>query len=341
MLMKLLSLPLLFGCFLWATGPASAQAENPAAAEAKTEPTLDEVTRYANQLRTRIDSRQDRATAMVNDLVALDKSIQSNVDGILSTLKGMTDSNDSRTRVARTKRDVMERLGKAAEAYTRLRAELEEQLRRDGNAYRREELFRERGIFDDRIDRMIQGAVGVALSMDTHEEHDKYIVEAGDSGWGWDTVYRDNPAYEQNRRAARRTDAAVRDLGAGLEKAMQRLDLKIRETQQALLAPGTDAAKKAALETELKRLQSLRAQRADQEAALYTYNNTPATTPVALDEALRSEKWIESVAQETRRDFNQMIARYRELRVERDAIAELRGRLDQAEAWLKSHAPAP
>lgn len=94
------------------------------------------MTRCVTQLTDRIEKRKDRATAMVNEILALDKSIQGNVDQILNTLRGMTDSNDSRTQVAQTKRDMMERLGKVAQYYARMRAELEEQLRRTDAAVR-------------------------------------------------------------------------------------------------------------------------------------------------------------------------------------------------------------
>jgi hypothetical protein len=321
--------------------PLQAQNAEPPAAAEKSEPTVEEVTRYVAQLTDRIEKRKERATAMVNEILALDKSIQGNVDQVLTTLRGMTDSNDSRTRVAQTKRDMMERLAKVAQYYARMRAELEEQLRHTDNPFRKEDLFREREAFDARIDKMVQGAVSLALSMDTHEDHEKYIVESGGSNWGWDTNYRDNPEYEQNRRAARRTDAAVRDLGEAFDKATNRLDLKIRELQQSLRSTDLAPEKRKAMETELARLEALRQQRADQEASLYTHHDAPATSDVGLKEAIQSEKWIESLAQETRRDFSQMIARYRELRVERDTIADLRAKLDHAEEWLKSRKPQP
>ncbi|MFM7182713.1 MAG: hypothetical protein ACKO2G_14780 [Verrucomicrobiales bacterium] len=339
--MKTNRFPLLFGLLAISLSPVHAQEAAQAAPEEKTEPTVEEVTRYVGQITDRIGKRKERATAMVNEIVALDKSIQGNVDQILKTLGGMTDSNDSRTRVARTKRDMIERLGKAAQYYARLRADLEEQLRHSDNPFRKEDLFKEREAFDERIDKMIQGAVGLALSMDTHEDHDKYIVESGGSDWGWDTNYRDNPEFEQNRRAARQTDSTVRALGEAFDKATGRLDLKIKEMQQSLRATDLDAEKRKAMETELTRLQVLREQRAAQEAALYTHHDSPATSDVGLNEAVRSEKWVESIAQEARRDFNQMIARYRELRVERDTIADLRKRLDHAEGWLKAKQEKP
>lgn len=321
--------------------PAHAQIAAQPATAAKPEPTVAEVTRYVSQLADRIEKRKERATAMVNEILALDKSIQGNVDQILNTLGGMTDSDDSRTHIARTKQDMMERLGKAAGHYARMRAELEEQLRRTDNTFRKEDLFKEREAFDARIDKMVQGAVSLALSMDTHEDHEKYIVESGGSNWGWDTSYRDNPEYEQNRRAARRTDATVRELGEAFDKATNRLDLKIRELQQSLASADPDPEKRNAMETELARLQALRQQRADQEASLYTHQDSPPASSVGLKEAIQSEKWIESIAQEARRDFNQMMARYRELRVERDTIADLRARLDHAEGWLAAHHPKP
>ncbi len=327
-------------CLLAVAAGAPAQ-QAPATPPARQEPTKAQVEDYGSQLTERLEGRMQRATDLVNEIVKLDKSIQQGISKILGLIGGMTDSNESKTRVARTKRDLIERMKKGIEVYARARATLEEQMRTSANPYTRQDLFKERGVMDDRIDKMVDGVVALAATMDTHEDHDKYIVEAGDSDWwGTDVVYRDNPEFEQNRRASRQTDAAVKEISETLEKAVDRLDRRVRQIDEELRTTNPAPDKKAALEAERKRTEALRLERANQESMLYTRGSTASAQPKqkpGLDEAIRTEKFIDLIVADVRRDFTQMVARYRELRAERDAIANLRARLDQCEEWLKKN----
>ena len=304
-------------------------------------PTKQQVQDYAKQIGVRLEARKARATDLVNEIIKLDRSVQQDVTQVTQLLGSMTDSNESKTRVARTKRDLMERMKKAAEVYARNRAALEEQMRTTANPYTKEDLFKERSVIDDRINGLVDKAVALAATMDVDEGHDKYIVEAtGDDWGGWDTVYRDNPDYEQNRRATRQTDAAVKDLDEALRKAIARMDLRVRQIEEELRTTNPSPEKKAALESERKRLAALRQQRIDQEATLDTGTGReaqPGKTKPTLKEAMQTEKLVDSILADTRRDFVQMLARYKDLRAERDSIADLKVRLDQCEEWLKKN----
>jgi len=326
---------------LLAVGAVAPAQQAPASPPARQEPTKAQVEDYSSRLTERLEGRMQRATDLVNEIVKLDKSIQQGMSQILGMVGGMTDSNESKTRIARTKRDLIERMKKAIEVYARARASLEEQMRTSANPYTKQDLFKERGVMDDRIDKMVDRVVALAATMDTHEDHDKYIVEAVDNDWwGTSAVYRDNPEFEQNRRATRQTDAAVKEISEKLEKAVDRLEQRVRQIDEQLRAPGLAPDRKAALEAERKRAEALRLERANEESMLYTRGTTDSAQPKqkpGLDEAIRTEKLIESVVADVRRDFTQMIARYRELRAERNAIADLRARLDQCAEWLKKN----
>ena len=125
-----------------------------------------------------IAARQVRVTALVNQIVELDGAIETAINDAQEMLKRVTDSKESNTAVARLKRAVMEKLEKAALYYDQKRATVSETLRTSKNKFEREDLFKDRSAFDDRINKRIEGIVDLALSMDSHKEYEQYLQAA-------------------------------------------------------------------------------------------------------------------------------------------------------------------
>lgn len=310
------------------------QAQNPVPAP---QPSREEVEGYIKEMNHYISGREERATKIVNQIVELDESLKTAVTGVLTKLKTITDSKDSKTKVTRIKRDVIERIGKAAAYYTAERAKLEEALRVTRNDYKREDLFKERKQFDEKIDNMVNAVVDLALSMDTHKDYEKYIYEHGSSFGGFDTTIRKNPDYDQNRRSTTQADAARKDVTESIQQSLDRLKTKQRELEQQVANPKLDEKQTKNLEAELDRIRTIRNERIEQLYAL-TSSEQKLTTPVSQRDAMQLEDVIELVAADARRDMSNLFARYRELRAERDAIADQKARLARAQNWLKEHA---
>ena len=66
--------------------------------------------------------RQQRVTALVNQIIELDAGIEKAITNVQTMLKGITDSKDSKAKVSHIKQDVMKRLQKAAEYYDQKRS---------------------------------------------------------------------------------------------------------------------------------------------------------------------------------------------------------------------------
>ena len=309
-----------------------AQNSGPVAAQ----PSREEVESYVKEMTRYISSREERATKIVNQIVELDDSLKTAVSGVLTKLKSITDSQDSKTKVTRIKRDVIERIGKAAEYYAAERAKLEEALRVTRNDYKREDLFKERKQFDEKIDNMVNAVVDLALSMDTHKDYEKYIYENGSSFSGFDTIIRKNPDYEQNRRSTTQADAARKDVTQSIQQSLDRLKTRQRDLEQQIASPKLDEKQTKNLEAELDWIRTIRNERLEQLYAL-TSGEHKFTTPVSQRDAMQLEDVIELVAADARRDMSNLFARYRELRAERDAIADQKARLARAQNWLKEH----
>ena len=295
-----------------------------------------------------IAARQVRVTALVNQIVELDGAIETAINDAQEMLKRVTDSKESNTAVARLKRAVMEKLEKAALYYDQKRATVSETLRTSKNKFEREDLFKDRSAFDDRINKRIEGIVDLALSMDSHKEYEQYLQDSnGWDGYGWrggvnGVNIRRNPDYDQNKKATRQTDAATKEIIDGLSKSLARLDVQERNLKNKLAAAKGEAAKQE-VQAEIDRVKVLKQQRYEQMEEVGS-SRAETATPIGRKEAQRLEDLINEIAANARRDFQSLFARYNELKSERTALARLelrREAMTQPEAEAAPAAPAP
>ena len=315
----------------------AADTATPAAAPAPaTAPAADTAPAIA-AIDRQITARQDRITTIVNQIVELDAGIESAINDVQEMLKRVTDSKDSKTAVARLKREVMEKLKKAAEYYGQKRATVSESLRTSKNKFERADLFKDRSAFDDRINKRIEGIVDLAMSMDSYKEYEQYHTESNNNWWGGgSSIYR-NPDYDQNKRATRQTDAAAKEIIDSLEKSLSRLDIEERSLKTKL-ADAKTPEQKQQIEGDMERVRTLKRQRYDQIEELSAGRRSESAVPISRKEAQRMENLIDEIAANARRDFQSLFARYNELKTERAALARLELR---REAMLQPDAPEP
>ena len=267
------------------TGPAAVAGDNAAAVAA---------------LDRQIAARQVRVTALVNQIVELDGAIETAINDAQEMLKRVTDSKESNTAVARLKRAVMEKLEKAALYYDQKRATVSETLRTSKNKFEREDLFKDRSAFDDRINKRIEGIVDLALSMDSHKEYEQYLQDSnGWDGYGWrggvnGVNIRRNPDYDQNKKATRQTDAATKEIIDGLSKSLARLDVQERNLKNKLAA-AKGAAAKQEVQAEIDRVKVLKQQRYEQMEEVGS-SRAETATPIGRKEAQRLEDLINEIA---------------------------------------------
>src|SRR4051812_45500332 len=69
-----------------------------------------------DQLKSWIGIRQQRVDLVHSEIKQMDAHIKSRLDVIIGTLTSISDSKESRTKVARVKEDTMKRLGKTIQA---------------------------------------------------------------------------------------------------------------------------------------------------------------------------------------------------------------------------------
>lgn len=339
----------LFAGAIWITALLPAVmpcgAQEPAAAKetaGEQEPSRAEVEQYTGELRELISRKEENMTSLINEIRAHDKAIQAAVSKVLSLLSGAADSQRTGTRVARLKADTIAGLERAAKAYAQKRNQIAAQLREADNAYTRADLFKVRGVLDDSIGKMVDAAVGLAVSMETDEGHEKYIqganVIVGRRGFGVHETLR-NPDYGHNKREAAVSDGVRKNLSTALTESRKRLTEDLRRAGEALAEPGLTEDKKAQLSQEKERLSALLAERAGQQDDLgAAASSTAGTAGIENTKAFSSmEDIIQETAAEARRHFNRLLAAYQDLSGESARLGALKAKLDFSENWLQSH----
>jgi hypothetical protein len=341
-----LSLVLSFSFPAFAQAPAAKEAAPPAAADtAPAQPTRASVEKYVTELRAYIATREASVTRLINEITAQDKAIQSAVDQILKILTASKDSVETKSRVTQLKQDTMAALKKAIQAYAQKRSLIAEELQTVKNNYRREDLFNSRGQIDERIDKMVNAMLQLALSMETDEGHERYIqdssVMVGGGRYGISVpTTRRNPEYDQNKKQTARTDKVAGEIDKALQSSLSRLETQERDLVAKLAKPGLSEEEKNRLGAEVQRVQAIRAERLEQQALIEEGATPGLQAELGRKDYTETEELVESITAGARRDFKRMMATFNEVRAERQALAHLKARLDYSNKWLETNKDA-
>ena len=285
------------------------------------------------QLKSWLNIRQQRVDLLRDEIKQTDARVESRLDVLVETLKSISDSKDSRTKVARMKEDTGKRLMKTITYYDQKRAALKEELRNPRLQLTDEEKRKMIAVFDARIEKRTQQIMELNRSMPSHEDHERY--KSTGSGW-YGTEYQRNEEYEQNRRITShgntQRDAIVKQLDASLA----RLDRQSR-TLKTQLAAATDAVQNKTLADELAKTDALIVERRKQRVETLHPSDLPTHT-VALKEAMDMDKAMQTAVNDLRRDFTTLFQRYNTLLTELSTLHATEAALHTTEAALGAKA---
>lgn len=259
----------------------------------------------AAQPKAIIAIRQQRVALLDGEIKRLDSLIESQLDDIVDTLKAVTDSKDSRTKVARMKENTVNLLMKTIDDYARKRAALQEQLRKPSLRLTDEEKRNLIAAFDARVDKRTQQILALYNSMPTPQDYERYKVVA--AGW-WGTEYQRNEDFEQDRRMTSHSNALGAAIVKQLDASIARLDRQGRALKTQIAAT-TDPAQSKALAGQLAETGALIAERRQQRAEVLTPAGT-ATHTIPLKEAMDMDKALQTGINNLRRNFTILFQRY-------------------------------
>lgn len=259
----------------------------------------------AEQLKSWVTVRQQRVDLLREEVKQADARIESRLDVIMATLTSITDSKDSKTKVARVKEDTMKRLAKTIEYYDQKRRVFRQELLNPESVLSADDKRRLVAVFDARIEKRTQQILVLNQSMPTHQDYERY--KAAGSGW-YGTEYQRNEDYEQNRRMTSHSntqrDALVKQLDASIAR-LHRMGRELR-TQ---LAATTDPARQKERAADIAKNDALIAERRQQKLEVLNSAGT-AQHGVALKEAMDLDQALKKSLDELRRDFTTLFQRF-------------------------------
>jgi hypothetical protein len=256
------------------------------------------------QLKSWTGIRRERVNLLLDEIKKIDARIESRLDVLIETLRMISDSKDSRTKVARMKEDTGKRLMRSIEYYDQKRAALKEELRSPRLNLTEEEKRKMIAVFDERIEKRTRQILALNKSMPGHQDYERYKVSGG--GW-WGTTYERNEDFEQNQRMNTHSNTQRDAIVKQLETSIGRLERQSRTLKSQI---GTaDAAHRKVLYEELEKTEALIAERRKQKLEALTPSAT-ATRTVALQEAMDLDKALQNAINELRREFTTLFQRY-------------------------------
>jgi hypothetical protein len=307
---------------------------------AQTPPPIDYAARVQSvtNLKQHLAQREARFELLKQDLLALDARVEKQIDDIVKNLASLKDSNDSRTKVANIKGDVIDALVRTIWIYRQKRVEVFEVMRKDSNVPK-EELEKTLKTFDERIGKRVAQVMELAKSFPGHQDVNKYESGGGSYYNGYyQEDSRVNEDWKQNRRDNTSGRVERRELLQELDKALGKNQSRQRSLTDALASRELSDKERSLQQEELGRidatLDNLKMQRRQ-----LVLPGGGATREIGADEAHDAEQMLDDARRDLSRDFSDIMRKYSELSTERTRLFDLQANLTAREEWLKKNPP--
>jgi hypothetical protein len=290
-------------------------------------------------LKEHVAAREERFAMLRKDLLAKDERLEKQVDSIIKRLAELTDSQDSRTKVANMKDHVIEGLIRNIWIFRQKRMAVFERMRRE-NIVPKEELEKTLAAFDAHINKRVSQVMEIAKSYPGHQDLNKYESYGTSYYDGYDHEnVRISEDWKQNRRDNTSGRQARQEVLTELEKAIE-----TNQSRRALilnnLGSKTITVKEKTLQQEeLGRIDAAIDNLRNQRRELVIPEGGGGKE-VGSDEAHDIEQMLEDARGDLSRDFSDLMRLYNDLETERTRLYGLKNNLKAREEWLKNN-PAP
>lgn len=277
-----------------------------------------------------VKAREHHADVLLRAVRATDKRVESRMQNLVNAIKLVADSKDSKTKVARLKKETIDGLKKSIELYQRKRADIQEQIMRPTANLTEDQKKQIRKALDSRIEKRVNQIVELQQSLPVSEDYEKYKVIPGGIGFADSTIIK-NEDWEQNRRVTLHTDAVRKQLAEDLQKSIDRLgeqDRKLRTQLQQTPGAGT------LLQAEIQRNSDLMAARQTQLDQVLT-EPAMAARGIGKGEADALDKAVGVAVTGIRVELTQLFKEYSDFITFLPQLNTARTQLAQAKAAAK------
>jgi hypothetical protein len=307
-------------------------------AQTASAPAIDMEARKASvvNLAAQIEQREARLAEVRTDIKTLDARIEKRIDSVVKLLTDLRDSQDSKTRISRSKQDAIQGLRRAIDAYANKRKEIAERVKAgDENA------LGDLGKFDERIATRVAQIVDLSKSFPAHEDVKKYESDGGSDYWRgyYHEDTRVSEEWKQSRRDQVQTKKTRDEVNTAIKEGIARLDQRRRSLQDMLDNRNPSESARKLYTQELGQIdaqtESLNAQLG--EMAMATGG---ATREPSLDEAIDIGQLLDDARKDLRGDVGSLFRLYDQFDKERSRISEMKENLAARKEWLEKNTPA-
>ena len=253
-----------------------------------------------------VDARLRQADQLLDDIRDTDDRLEKRLNTVVEALSQVTDSEDSRTRVARLKRDAAQALVKNTERYMQKRREILEQIRQPTSNLTSEQKTAILAALDTKVQERVDQIMAIQKSFPSNQDYEKYQVTEDE----YRKRYRTNEASEQNKRVQKVSEQLRQELIQDIKEGITDREQSMADLEQAL-ARTKDKARQQLIQEEIKILQGTLDDRRQQLATLLTAEQTPGPeNPLTKAEANQLSDSLKEAAEGMARETNDLFRYY-------------------------------
>jgi len=284
-------------------------------------------------LENHIAQREARLAEWGRDIVELDARIEKRVDGLVTMLAGLRDSQESRTQVTQIKKEAIEGLYRGIDLYVKKRKEIRELVRTGDEA-----ALGDLGKFDQRIIKRVDQIAELTKSIPSHTDVDKY-EDAG--GSYWNGYYRENTRiseeWRQNRRDTVQSNQQREDTAKSLREALDRLDQRRRSLKDLLANRDLTDSARQLYNTELGQIGAYE-DHLNTQLRDVTAGTGGGGQAIGSQQAHDLEALISDARVDLREDVARLFRSYDQFVRGRAYLEGLKANLAERQAWLEKNA---
>lgn len=274
--------------------------------------------------------REKRANDVLQDILDLDKDVETQIDVITQKLASIRDSKDSRITVLQTKEKVIEGLKNLVAYYHQERSLMEKEMQKHYPQAQGEDLKDMAHAYDEKIEKRVEQIITLTQSLETHQDLPKYIEHR--DGWG-NTWKEKNKDYKMQQQVDNRTTATRKKLIEAIDSAVQRLENETAELERELnyYTPQEQELIKEMIERNKETI----ARRKQQKLEIIGGGSAPSgQQTVSRSSAHELTKMIDAAGNNLRTDIVRLSNLSKQYLAEKQAVASLKQNLTQREAEL-------
>lgn len=276
-------------------------------------------------IKVRLAGQTQRAALLAREIRSADQRIEARFDDLLTTLRAVSDSKDSHTKVTRMKEETIASLQQAITYYQQKRAWLEEQMVRPTYNLTQTQKQLIGNEFEERIEKRVNQIVELYKTLPKHEDFERYKA-VGHYRFGG-VRYEDSEDYRQNLRLSSQTDTMRSKLVKDIQANIDRLE----QENRTLADMATTAASPELGEVygdEQRKNEQLRDHLKQDLATIISSPGVPGR-PISGQEAQALDKMIHHSIDDLQGEFTLLFSRYAEWLGAASVVNTLRAAADK------------